>query len=91
MLQLITPTTHVIVDSTPSVDFYDMEPGWGTRIGESLEASGSRRREAVGLPLRAIVTSDQRYDCPFLPKLIEIRTRIMCWRMQVTIRRQTAG
>jgi hypothetical protein len=29
MLQLLTPTTHLIVDSTPLVDLYDMEAGWG--------------------------------------------------------------
>ena len=29
MLQLVTPTTLLIVDSTPLVDLYDMEAGWG--------------------------------------------------------------
>ena len=29
MLQLISPTTFLIVDSTPLVDLYDMEAGWG--------------------------------------------------------------
>ena len=29
MLQLVTPTTHLIVDSTPLVDLYDMEARWG--------------------------------------------------------------
>ena len=29
MLQLVTPTTFLIVDSTPLVDLYDMEAGWG--------------------------------------------------------------
>jgi Transposase domain (DUF772) len=28
MLQLVTPTTFLIVDSTPLVDLYDMEAGW---------------------------------------------------------------
>jgi hypothetical protein len=29
MLQLIEPTTIVVVDSTPLVDLYDMEARWG--------------------------------------------------------------
>ena len=29
MLQFITPTTHLIPDSTLLVDLYDMEAGWG--------------------------------------------------------------
>jgi hypothetical protein len=29
MLQLAVPTTFLIVDSTPLVDLYDMEAGWG--------------------------------------------------------------
>src|SRR4030067_1287375 len=28
MLQLVTPTTHLIVDSTPLADLYDMEADW---------------------------------------------------------------
>jgi hypothetical protein len=38
MLQLITPTTHLIVDSTPLVDLYDMEAEWGHTGRGSLEA-----------------------------------------------------
>ena len=35
ILQLVTPTTFLIVDSTPLVDLYDMEAGWGhTRQGK---------------------------------------------------------
>ena len=29
MLQLMSPTTFLIVDSIPLVDLYDMEAGWG--------------------------------------------------------------
>jgi hypothetical protein len=35
MLQLVTPTTFLIVDSTPLVDLYDMEAGWATRAEEN--------------------------------------------------------
>ncbi len=39
MLQLITPTRIVVVDSTPLVDLYDMEAEWVTQIGENSESS----------------------------------------------------
>jgi transposase len=72
MLQLITPTTHLIVDSTPLVDLYDMEAGWG-HTGRG-KFRGFKLHAAVnqfGLPLRAMVTSGNRYDSPLFPKLIE--------------------
>ena len=72
MLQLVTPTTFLIVDSTPLVDLYDMEAGWGHTSrgkfrGFKLHAAVNQK----GLPLRAVVTSGNRYDSPFLPGLIE--------------------
>ena len=72
MLQLVEPTTLLIVDSTPLVDLYDMEAGWGHTSrgkfrGFKLHAAVNQR----GLPLKALVTSGNRYDSPFLPKLIE--------------------
>jgi IS5 family transposase len=72
MLQLITPTSIVIVDSTPLVDLYDMEAGWrhtgrGKFRGFKLHAAVNQ----LGLPLRATVTAGNRYDSPFLPELIE--------------------
>jgi len=72
MLQLVTSTTFLIVDSTPLVDFYDMEAGWGHTIrgkfrGFKLHTTVNQK----GLPLRAVVTSGNRYDSPFLPGLIE--------------------
>lgn len=72
MLQLVSPTTFIIVDSTPLVDLYDMEAGWG-HTGRG-KFRGFKLHAAVnqeGLPLRAVVTSGNRYDSPFLPKLIE--------------------
>jgi transposase len=72
MLQLVTPTTLLIVDSTPLVDLYDMEAGWGHTSRGKFR--GFKLHAAVnqeGLPLRAMVTAGNRYDSPFLPKLIE--------------------
>ena len=72
MLQLVAPTTFLIVDSTPLVDLYDMEAGWGHTSRGKFR--GFKLHAAVnqeGLPLRAVVTSGNRYDSPFLPELIE--------------------
>jgi transposase len=72
MLQLMSPTTLLIVDSTPLVDLYDMEAGWGHTSRGKFR--GFKLHTAVnqqGLPLRALVTPGNRYDSPFLPKLIE--------------------
>jgi transposase len=72
ILQLVEPTTILIVDSTPLVDLYDMEAGWGHTSRGKFR--GFKLHAAVnqeGLPLRALVTPGNRYDSPFLPKLIE--------------------
>jgi hypothetical protein len=72
MLQLVTPTTIMIVDSTPLVDLYDMEAAWGyTSRGKFRGFKLHAAVNQLGLPLRAIVTPGNRYDSPFLPKLIE--------------------
>jgi transposase len=72
MLQLIAPTSIVIVDSTPLVDLYDMEAGWGhTSRGKFRGFKLHAVVNQLGLPLRAIVTPGNRYDSPFLPGLIE--------------------
>lgn len=71
MLQLAMPTTLLIVDSTPLVDLYDMEAGWGYTSRGKFR--GFKLHAAVnqeGLPLRAVVTAGNRYDSPFLPLLI---------------------
>ncbi len=68
----IVPTTHLIVDSTPLKDMYDMEAKWGFTSRGPIK--GFKLHVAVnqlGLPLRAIVTSGNRFDSIFLPKLIE--------------------
>ena len=77
MLQLIEPTRIVVVDSTPLVDLYDMEAEWGYTSrgkfrGFKLHAAVNQQ----GLPLRAIVTPGNKFDGPFLPKLIEIWKQI---------------
>ena len=72
MLQLVTPTTFLIVDSTPLVDLYDMEAGWGhTSRGKFRGFKLHAAVNQLGLPLRALVTPGNRYDSPFLPGLIE--------------------
>lgn len=72
MLQLVTPTTILIVDSTPLVDLYDMEAGWGhTSRGKFRGFKLHAAVNQLGLPLRAVVTPGNRYDSPFLPGLIE--------------------
>ena len=72
MLQLIEPTKTVIVDSTPLVDLYDMEARWGhTGRGKFRGFKLHAAVNQLGLPLRALVTPGNRYDSPFLPKLIE--------------------
>jgi hypothetical protein len=72
MLQLMSPTTFLIVDSTPLVDLYDMEAGWGhTSRGKFRGFKLHAAVNQLGLPLRAVVTPGNRYDSPFLPQLIE--------------------
>ena len=72
MIQLMSPTTLLIVDSTPLVDLYDMEAGWGhTSRGKFRGFKLHAAVNQLGLPLKAIVTPGNRYDSPFLPKLIE--------------------
>ena len=57
MLQLIEPTTFVIVDSTPLVDLYDMEADWGhTSRGKFRGFKLHAAVNQLGLPLRAFVT-----------------------------------
>jgi len=72
MIQLMSPTTLLIVDSTPLVDLYDMEAGWGhTSRGKFRGFKLHAAVNQLGLPLRALVTPGNRYDSPFLPGLIE--------------------
>ena len=72
ILQLAVPTRIAVVDSTPLVDLYDMEAGWGhTSRGKFRGFKLHAAVNQLGLPLRALVTSGNKYDGPFLPKLIE--------------------
>lgn len=72
ILQLAIPTTIAVVDSTPLEDLYDMEAEWGhTSRGKFRGFKLHAVVNQFGLPLRALVTPGNRYDGPFLPKLIE--------------------
>jgi DDE family transposase/transposase-like protein DUF772 len=72
ILQLAVPTKIAVVDSTPLVDLYDMEAGWGhTSRGKFRGFKLHAAVNQLGLPLRALVTPGNKYDGPFLPKLIE--------------------
>ena len=57
MLQALVPTTHLIADSTPLVDLYDVEAKWGFTCRGRFK--GFKMHVVVnqlGLPLKAIVT-----------------------------------
>jgi hypothetical protein len=72
MLQLAVPTTIAVVDSTPLEDLYDMEAEWGhTSLGKFRGFKLHAAVNQLGLPLRALVTPGNKYDGPFLPRLIE--------------------
>jgi hypothetical protein len=72
MVQMLVPTTHLIADSTPLVDLYDIEAKWG--FGSKGPFKGFKLHVAVnqlGLPLKAIVSPGNRFDSIFLPDLID--------------------
>lgn len=72
ILQLAIPTTIAVVDSTPLVDLYDIEAEWGhTSRGKFRGFKLHAAVNQLGLPLRALVTPGNRFDGPFLPRLIE--------------------
>jgi transposase len=71
-LQTIIPTTHLIADSTPLEDLYDLEAKWGFTCrgrfkGIKLHAVVNQ----LGLPLNALFTSGNCFDSPLLPKLLK--------------------
>ncbi len=72
ILQLAIPTKIAVVDSTPLEDLYDMEAKWGhTSRGKFRGFKLHAVVNQLGLPLRALVTPGNRFDGPFLPRLIE--------------------
>jgi hypothetical protein len=72
IVQLAIPTKIAVVDSTPLVDLYDMEARWGhTSRGKFRGFKLHAVVNQIGLPLRALVTPGNRFDGPFLPKLVE--------------------
>jgi len=71
LLQLLAPTTHLIADSTPLEDLYDLEAGWGyTSEGPFKGFKLHAVVNQLGLPLRAVVTPGNRHDSPLFPSLI---------------------
>jgi len=71
LLQLVLPTSILVVDSTPLVDLLDYEARFGYTSrgkfrGFKLHAAVNQQ----GLPLRAIITTANHYDAPYLPDLI---------------------
>jgi hypothetical protein len=71
LVRMLAPTTLLIVDSTPLID-YDLEAGWGFTgrgpfKGFKLHAAVNQ----LGLPLKGEVTAGNRYDSPLLPSLVE--------------------
>jgi IS5 family transposase len=72
MIQTIVHTTHLIADSTPLVDLYDMEAKWGfTHRGRFKGFKLHAVVNQLGLPLKAIISPGNRFDSKFLPKLIQ--------------------
>ncbi len=72
ILQLAIPTKIAVVDSTPLVDLYDLDAEWGhTSRGKFRGFKLHTAVNQLGLPLRALVTPGNRFDGPFLPKLIQ--------------------
>jgi len=72
ILQLAIPTKIAVVDSTPLEDLYDMEAQWGhTSRGKFRGFKLHAVVNQLGLPLRALVTPGNRFDGPYLPRLIE--------------------
>jgi hypothetical protein len=65
-------TTHLILDSTPLKDMHDPQAEWGYTSRGPVK--GFKLHVAVnqlGLPLKAIITTANRFDSIFLPQLIE--------------------
>jgi hypothetical protein len=72
IIQQLVPTTHLIVDSTPLKDLYDLEAKWG--FSSRGPFKGYKLHVAVnqyGLPLNATITTGNLYDSKLLPELIE--------------------
>jgi transposase len=71
IVTMLTPTELLVVDSTPLEDWRDPEAKWGYYSrgpfkGFKVHVSVNQH----GLPLKALVTPGNRYDSPFMPKLI---------------------
>jgi len=61
LLQLIAPTTHLIPDSTPLVDLYDLETKRGyTHEGPFKSFKLHTIVNQMGLPMRTVVTPGKR-------------------------------
>jgi transposase len=72
LLQLLAPTSHLIADSTPLEDLYDLEADWGyTSEGPFRGFKLHAVVNQLGLPLRGVVTPGNRHDSPLFPSLIQ--------------------
>ena len=71
ILQLAIPTKLAVIDSTPLIDLYDIKNRWShSRRGKFRGFKLYTAVNQLGLPLRALATPGNRFDEPFLPKLI---------------------
>ncbi len=74
MLQLMSLTTFLIVDSMPLVDLYDMEAGWGhTNRGKFRGFKLHPAVNQLGLSLRAVVTPGNVMIHRFFPSSLRLR------------------
>jgi len=72
LIQLLAPTSLLVVESTPLVDLYDLEADWGfTGRGGFRGFKLHTAVNQLGLPLKAVVTAGNRHDAPMLPTLLE--------------------
>jgi hypothetical protein len=90
LLQLLTPTSHLIADSTPLEDLYDLEAEWGYTCKGSFK--GFKLHTVVnqlGLPLKAVVTPGNRHGSPLLPSLLDDWRPNASWLTQATTQKAT--
>lgn len=70
-IQVLVPTEDVIVDSTPLEDYRDPDARWGKYSrGWFKGFKGHFSVNQLELPLKTRITTGNRHDSPFLPRLI---------------------
>lgn len=71
LVQSTIPTELLVVDSTPLEDKKDPDAKVGfTSKGPFKGFKAHVSVNQLGLPLRAIVATGNKHDCPFLPELL---------------------